>query len=168
MLPEGAKLTALSFFGCNSHPGFFMTVRLLRKPVPGDQDTVVVNSSNRGAGQGDGCATLFFGFGEPFPVIDNSHNAYFVQVALVGGDDRTRFNAVDVSYRLQVSSAPATATFDDVPTSHPFFPFIEALVRAGITTGCGDSPPMFCPDGLVTRKQVAAFFARALGLHWAP
>lgn len=60
------------------------------------------------------------------------------------------------------------ATFDDVPTTHPFFRFVEALVAAGITTGCNDSPPLFCPDGVVTRKQMAAFIARALGLHWAP
>jgi len=68
----------------------------------------------------------------------------------------------------RISPAPAVATFDDVPTTHPFFPFIEALVRAGITTGCDDSPPLFCPDGVVTRKQLAKFLSTALGLHWSP
>lgn len=42
-----------------------------------------------------------------------------------------------VYYTLQVSPAPAVATFSDVPTSHPFFRFIEALVASGITAGCG-------------------------------
>jgi len=45
---------------------------------------------------------------------------------------------------------------------------IEALVAAGITVGCNASPPTYCPDDFVTRKQMAAFFARALGLRWAP
>ena len=71
-------------------------------------------------------------------------------------------------YRLQVTPAPAVATFDDVPTGHPFFALIEALAAAGITGGCSTTPPLYCPDGFVTRKQMAAFFARALGLHWAP
>ena len=30
-------------------------------------------------------------------------------------------------------------TFGDVPTTHPFFPWIEALVTAGITAGCSTS-----------------------------
>ena len=62
----------------------------------------------------------------------------------------------------------AVATFSDVPTTHPFFPFIEALVAAGITGGCNVSPPMYCPDQVVTRGQMAKFLSIALGLHWAP
>lgn len=41
---------------------------------------------------------------------------------------------------------------------------IERLAAAGITKGC--SPPVndrFCPDGKVTREQMAAFLVRALG-----
>jgi hypothetical protein len=65
-----------------------------------------------------------------------------------------------------VSPAPAVARFTDVPTTHPFFPFIEALAAAGITGGCSTTPPRYCPDAVVTREQMAAFIARALGLHW--
>jgi hypothetical protein len=65
-----------------------------------------------------------------------------------------------------VSAPPVTPSFNDVPTNHPFFPFIEALVAAGITGGCSASPPLYCPDGVVTRKQMAAFISRALGLHF--
>ena len=42
---------------------------------------------------------------------------------------------------------------------------IEKLATAGITKGC--NPPdndRFCPDGTVTRDQMASFLARALGL----
>ena len=71
------------------------------------------------------------------------------------------FSVVDA---LPVTSAPGTATFNDVPTSHPFFQFIEALYASGITAGCQAAPPLYCPDNPVTRGQMAAFIAKALGL----
>ena len=71
---------------------------------------------------------------------------------------------VRLYYKLQVSPAPAQATFNDVPTGHPFFQFVEALVASGITAGCGNGN--YCPDNPVTRGQMAVFIAKALGLHW--
>ena len=65
---------------------------------------------------------------------------------------------------LPVSPAPATATFNDVPTNHPFFQFIEALSASGVTGGCNAAPPLYCPDNFVTRGQMAVFLAKALGL----
>ena len=73
---------------------------------------------------------------------------------------------VEVWWRRTVSPAPASASFNDVPTSHPFFQFIEALKASGITGGCQASPPLYCPDAPVTRGQMAVFLAKALGLHW--
>ena len=66
-----------------------------------------------------------------------------------------------IFYDLQVSPASAVATFNDVPTSHPFFQFIQALAAAGITGGCSTSPPLYCPDNPVTRGQIAVFLLRA-------
>ena len=71
-----------------------------------------------------------------------------------------------IGYRLQVSPPPAMATFNDVPTGHPFFQFVEALAASGITAGCGAAPPLYCPDAPLTRGQMAVFLAKALGLHW--
>jgi hypothetical protein len=63
-----------------------------------------------------------------------------------------------------MSPAPATATFpNDVPTSHPFFRYVEALYASGITAGCGTG---YCPDNPVTRGQMAVFLTKALGLYW--
>ena len=76
------------------------------------------------------------------------------------------FDSVRVYYHLQVSPAPATATFGDVPTSHPFFQFVEALVKSGITAGCGGGN--YCPDAALTRGQMAVFLSKGLGLHFAP
>jgi hypothetical protein len=81
--------------------------------------------------------------------------------------DATHFQglyAVTIRYRLQVSPAPATATFTDVPTGHAFFQFIEALAASGITGGCGNGK--YCPDNPVTRGQMAVFLAKALGLQF--
>jgi len=71
------------------------------------------------------------------------------------------FSVVD---SLPVSPAPATATFNDVPTTDPGFRWIEAFAAAGITSGCSVSPPLYCPDNTVTRRQMAVFVAKALGL----
>ena len=81
-------------------------------------------------------------------------------------DPQLALGSVIVGYRLQVSPPPATASFNDVPTSHPYFQFIEALKASGITGGCQASPPLYCPDKPVTRGQMAVFLAKALGLHW--
>jgi hypothetical protein len=72
--------------------------------------------------------------------------------------------AVKVLYHLQVSPPPATSDFGDVPTSDPAFQFIEALFKSGITAGCGGGN--YCPDDPLTRRQMAVFLAKALGLNW--
>jgi hypothetical protein len=61
--------------------------------------------------------------------------------------------------------AAAGGSFSDVPPGHPLAPWIAALARAGITGGCASSPPAFCPEGPVTRAQMAVFVLR--GLHGA-
>jgi glucose/arabinose dehydrogenase len=64
-----------------------------------------------------------------------------------------------------VQRIAAVATFTDVPNSHPFFKWIEALVAAGITGGCAQSPPQYCPDDPVSRSEMAVFLLR--GIHGA-
>jgi hypothetical protein len=74
------------------------------------------------------------------------------------------FGWVEVWWRRTVSPGPSTATFTDVPPSHPFFPYVEALVTSGVTAGCGGG--RFCVDDPLTRGQMAVFLSKALGLHW--
>ena len=62
---------------------------------------------------------------------------------------------------------PAVATFNDVPTSHPFFQYVEALAASGITGGCGNGN--YCPNNTVTRQQMAVFLLKALeGFDYDP
>jgi hypothetical protein len=62
------------------------------------------------------------------------------------------------------AGGPALAVvppFSDV-AGHKFEADIEWLRLQEITSGCGDG--RFCPDGVVTRAQMASFLARALDL----
>ena len=99
--------------------------------------------------------------------VNNATEHLNVYVNLNGAaGNLTRFASVRLFYRLRVSPAPSIATFSDVPTSHPFFQFVEALARSGITSGCGGGN--FCPDAPLTRGQMAVFLSLGLGLHFAP
>jgi hypothetical protein len=50
-------------------------------------------------------------------------------------------------------------TFLDVPFNHFAWRFVEAVENAGVTGGC--SPGSYCPDGTVTRDQMAVFLLLA-------
>jgi hypothetical protein len=54
-------------------------------------------------------------------------------------------------------------TFLDVPNTHMFWHHIEAFYNAGITSGCSQSPRLYCPNNPVTRGEMAVFIERALG-----
>lgn len=53
----------------------------------------------------------------------------------------------------------STPYFNDVPSTHPQFKWIQKLRELGITTGC--SLITYCPDDMVTRGQMATFLVRA-------
>jgi hypothetical protein len=76
--------------------------------------------------------------------------------------DDTAFAGCWVFHQRQVAPGPASATFSDVPTSSPWFPYVEALVDTNVTGGC--APGLYCPNDPVTRGQMATFLARALGM----
>jgi ELWxxDGT repeat protein len=61
-----------------------------------------------------------------------------------------------------VPPACTTPTFGDVPCSSPFAPWIEELVRRGITNGCGGGN--YCPASPVTRAQMAVFLSATFGV----
>jgi hypothetical protein len=59
-----------------------------------------------------------------------------------------------------------TVGFSDVEASHPYYAFINRIAERGITVGCDQG--FFCPDGLVTREQMAVFIERSLGMFNPP
>jgi len=162
-LPAGALITRLEVEGCDSDAWGQIWPQV--KACTVFNECVVVGDPVTSAPDQPGCGR----FGLPVSLtVNNQHFAYaFVFNSATLGQS-VGINAARVYYKLQVSPAPATATFADVPTSHPFFQYVEALAASGITTGCTSTPPQFCPDAFITRGQMAVFLARALGLHWAP
>jgi len=58
----------------------------------------------------------------------------------------------------------ATGIFGDVPQGDSFAPWIEDLFSRGITSGCSVSPPLYCPNALNTRGQMAVFLTRTFNL----
>ena len=55
---------------------------------------------------------------------------------------------------------PGPQRFTDVPTSSPFYPFIEELARRGVVTGC--TAGTFCPQRDVTRAEATVIVLRTL------
>jgi hypothetical protein len=99
---------------------------------------------------------------------DGSTNmlGYGLQMSTVSAADfnQMRFFGAAVRWSRTITPAPGSATFGDVPLASFGFQHIEALVASGITAGCGGGN--FCPNGTLTRAQMAVFLAKALGLHW--
>ena len=64
----------------------------------------------------------------------------------------------------EVYAPPACeGLFSDVPCPSLFAAWIEELSRRSITAGCGGGS--YCPDGLITRGQMAVFLVKAFGLR---
>ena len=137
-------------------------------PIPPGADVVTsVASSGSGGYQYRSSAPL-----NPLHTVDNNVRGggaqYVVEVEMSHittlTDGSLRFKGVDIWWKRQISPAPGSASFTDVPMSAQFFAEIEALKASGITLGC--TVTEFCPDTTLTRRQMAAFLARALGLYW--
>jgi len=60
---------------------------------------------------------------------------------------------------LETFPSPQTPYFDDIPSGHVFFPFIQKMKELGITAGC--SATGYCSDSPNTRGQMAVFIVRS-------
>jgi PKD repeat protein len=89
----------------------------------------------------------FDGLYHPEIEVTREQMAVFIARALAGGDDN-------------VPDGPATATFDDVPTDHWAYKYVEYCVAQGVVEGF--DPGTYAPLVLVNREQMAVFIARAV------
>jgi hypothetical protein len=96
-------------------------------------------------------------------LIKPVETAYLLRLEFDASTNPQYIGAVQVWWRTTVSSPPAFPTFNDVPESDPGYQYIEALAISGITGGCGGGN--FCPENAVTRRQMAIFLSKALGLN---
>lgn len=170
-LPEGAEIRGICVYGNVTSEGGLVSaavhgVKMAPGGTSGDvksfPETFVVDDI--AIGYGTVCTQPFSLTLRHITDLDGDQNPDNVAYSLSIGVVNAAFGGVRIFWNRQVAPPPGAATFADVPTSHPFFQVIEALSASGITAGCGGGN--FCPDANVTRKQLAAFLAKALGLHW--
>jgi hypothetical protein len=161
-IPSGALVKSLELDECDSTgvPGYVQG-----SLVESDSLGNVIASAPLILSDGAGCKSLSEDLTSQNMVADN-HTKHFFLYAAVGVAGNVGLAGMNVGYQLQVSPAPVTATFTDVPTSDFAFQFVEAFSAAGITAGCDVVGPKFCPDRNVTRREMAVFFAKALGLQF--
>ncbi len=70
-----------------------------------------------------------------------------------------------ISHGPSYTPPPGTGTtFNDAPANYWATPYIEQLFREGGTAGCSTSPPLYCPEDLVQKEQVATFLDRVFNL----
>jgi hypothetical protein len=161
-LPNGAEIIEFQLQACDTSASGEVTAWITRQPNETGLLQELAQTAT-GLAATPGCTTLTTNVTPPI-VVNNQQYYHGVQ-AEMGLGNAMRLVGMRVGYRLRVSPAPAVATFpNDVPTTHPFFQWIEALAASGITAGCGAGS--FCPDMPVTRGQMAVFLAAALGLHF--
>ena len=161
-LPAGSQIERIELRACDTSATEEVALVMGPCPTAGSACTLAGQVST-GVAATPGCADFAVTLAAPL-IVNNQTTPILVSVQ-PGTSIAASFSAVKLYYRLRVSAAPATATFPlDVPTSHPFFRFVEALAAAGITGGCG--PSAYCPNDPVTRGQMAVFLATALGLHF--
>ncbi len=161
-LPEGSSVVSIELDGCDNDNAGNIDMWFSKCAV-GGPCTDLASTGTSGPAT-PGCGRFPLTLVSPV-AIDNFNNSYYTYFSTSGAGNASVF-AIRIYYRLQLSPAPLTATFADVPTGYIYFRAIEALAASGITSGCGGGN--FCPDQNVTRGELAKFLANALGLHHAP
>ena len=160
-LPPGAKVLGLELDGVDNNASRDLSALFLAGSALDGSGLNYGGPSTSGA---PGQQTVYYDLSSEGLVIDNVNSIYEIDVSFDVSDANDLLLAsVAVYYQLQVS-APGAQVFGDVPPSHPFFQFIQALSASGITGGCGGGN--FCPNNYVTRGQMAVFLAKALGLYF--
>ena len=168
-LPNGVLITEATMFFNDTNPNTNPSASINAVSTTGDRTPLLSFDAAQTAG-------FFFGNTSATVIlltphtVDNTTNTYHFRADLHRTTppglttQEERIYRVAIKYNRQVHPAPVTAQFSDVPTTHPFFQFVEALAASGITGGC--SATAYCPDQAVTRGQMAVFLSTALGLHW--
>ena len=158
-LPSGAILDFIDISGCDTDAAENIIAGVYACADPAGNCTQ--SGLSAGTVGSPGCVSASAPLGGD--TVNNAANTYYLQVQMGQGLSNT-LRSVKIYYRLQVSPDPAIQSFTDVPVSHPFHRFVEALYDAGITAGYPDG--RFGVDDPITRGQMAVFLSLALGLHW--
>jgi hypothetical protein len=167
-LPDGAEIFQVCVYADDPDVFSLAVAAIDRVLLPGSGqfsgDDEVAGSNvvmDIDTGRGVVCSAPFSYVSRHFDDVIGENQFHQVRVTL---NSNAGLGAVQIHWRRQVSTPPVVATFNDVSVIDPGYKYIEALVASGITTGCGGGN--FCPDSPLTRRQMAVFLSKALGLHW--
>ena len=158
-VPQGALITTIELDACDDSVTGGVHAFFLRSDAI---SPVLLAEAHTDFAGTPGCTHVAADLATP-ETVDNAYR-YVVTANNESLDASTSVGAIRVFYRLQTSPAPAQPTFNDVPPSDPAYQYIEALVSSGVTAGCGGGN--YCPDAPLTRRQMAVFLSKALGLDW--
>ena len=174
-LPVGATVTQICLYSTNQKAGSTIQLDLQAVKIPpGGLLPGVVSipgasvTATFSTGYGFVCtgplSYVVHGTGDVDGDMQIEHVAHRLWASFSGGDGTLGLGGVRITWHRDISPPPATATFADVPTNHPFFKYVEALYAAGITGGYGNG--LYGVNDPITRGQMAVFLGKALGLHW--
>ena len=91
----------------------------------------------------------------PDDIVTRAQIAIFLKRGKMGGD--------------YIPPKTSVSSFIDVPLGSLTVDWIEVLHSDGITMGCQQDPPRYCPNDPVTRSEMAIFLLRTLyGGHYTP
>ena len=169
-LPNGALMSVLRCYFNDTNAGSDGNVGMWRQffntttGSPGNANLANVSSTGSGGYQDVFATPTDNTFRSRSGTNFNEENIYTLIANLPAATTTVNLRGCRIFYNRQIAPAPATATFTDVPVGSQFFAEVQALSASGITSGCAAG--LFCPTGTLTRLQMAAFLARAMGLHW--
>ena len=102
--------------------------------------------------------------------FDESGNCYELWVSPIGSRPATHVDLI-VTEELNINRTGLWKihlgeSFNDVGSGHWAYPFVETTLHNGITSGCTQTS--YCPDGEVTRWQMAVFLSQAMADGMVP
>lgn len=159
-VPRGVRIVLLELEACDTNALTSVSAVLYR----GNASTVnALATASTGLNETPGCGKFQANLPAP-ELAEPGTYRYWVGVTHDSYDGTTSIGGVRIFYEHEVAPAPGVASFLDVPTSDPAFQFVEALFSSGVTAGCGNGN--YCPDAPLTRRQMAVFLSKLLGLNW--
>ena len=156
-LPSGAYLYLARLYYRDSHAGA-VTLWIWREYLPNNYTQLCSISSTGTPGYASSNCYCYH-------TIANANNVYHARVRMSSATSSLSFYGVRLYWKRQIRTGLSHPFTDIGSLSAEFQNAIAALYHSGITTGT--SSTTYSPNNPVTRGQMAAFLARALGLYWS-
>ncbi len=135
-LPSGALVSSVEFDWCDTSAASDLQFEVLTSGYTGQNIDVQASAASSGS---QGCSLAYATLSTPF-TINNNETQIILKATVPTHDGSTSLSGAVVAYSLQVSPAPGTASFIDVPTNDQGFQYIQALLASGVTGGCDSIP----------------------------